>query len=176
MAMGQNPVPPVNIPIPTKVGSKMGGEFTYRDQNGTKTVLNHGQVGNFLFQSLSSQGPEEGRRFTRTWVLGVSRCSPDPKSLQEQAELAPHLALADLRLVEAIAFFEQPLGSLGRISGLELRWFGAVLLWVSAKPSTQVGVQVQCQTTNLQSTSLGGFRDLWRISALMSTNDFWGPS
>ena len=25
VAMGQNPVPPVNIPIPTKVGSKMGG-------------------------------------------------------------------------------------------------------------------------------------------------------
>ena len=24
MAMGQNPVPPVNIPIPTKIGSKMG--------------------------------------------------------------------------------------------------------------------------------------------------------
>ena len=31
MAMGQiqNPVPSVNIPIPTKIGSKMGGEFTY---------------------------------------------------------------------------------------------------------------------------------------------------
>ena len=26
----QTPVPPVNIPIPTKIGSKMGGEFTYR--------------------------------------------------------------------------------------------------------------------------------------------------
>ena len=25
MAMGQNPVSPVNIPIPTKIGSKMGG-------------------------------------------------------------------------------------------------------------------------------------------------------
>ena len=29
MAMGHNPVPPVNIPIPT-TGSKMGGEFTYQ--------------------------------------------------------------------------------------------------------------------------------------------------
>ena len=28
MAMGQNPVPPVNIPIPTKIGSKMGGAPT----------------------------------------------------------------------------------------------------------------------------------------------------
>ena len=27
--MGQKPVPPMNIPIPTKVGPKMGGEFTY---------------------------------------------------------------------------------------------------------------------------------------------------
>ena len=25
LAMGQNPVPPVNIPISTKIGSKMGG-------------------------------------------------------------------------------------------------------------------------------------------------------
>ena len=29
MGMGQKPVPLVNIPIPTKIGSKMGGEFTY---------------------------------------------------------------------------------------------------------------------------------------------------
>ena len=28
LAMGQNPVPPVNIPIPTKIGSKMGGAPT----------------------------------------------------------------------------------------------------------------------------------------------------
>ena len=28
LAMGQKPVPPVNIPIPTKVGSKMGGAPT----------------------------------------------------------------------------------------------------------------------------------------------------
>ena len=29
MAMGQNPAPPVNLPIPTKIGYKIGGEFTY---------------------------------------------------------------------------------------------------------------------------------------------------
>ena len=28
VAMGQNPVPPVNIPIPTKIGPKMGGAPT----------------------------------------------------------------------------------------------------------------------------------------------------
>ena len=30
MGGAPNPVPPVNIPIPTKIGSKMGGEFTYQ--------------------------------------------------------------------------------------------------------------------------------------------------
>ena len=39
MAMVQNPVPPVNIPIPTKIGSKMGGEFTYQPIWHPKTVL-----------------------------------------------------------------------------------------------------------------------------------------
>ena len=39
MAMGQTPVPPVNIPIPTKIGSKMGGEFTYQPEWYPKTVL-----------------------------------------------------------------------------------------------------------------------------------------
>ena len=39
MAMGQNPVPPVNIPIPTTIGSKMGGEFTYQPKWDPKTVL-----------------------------------------------------------------------------------------------------------------------------------------
>ena len=29
LAMGQNPVPPMSIPIPTKTGSNMGGDFTY---------------------------------------------------------------------------------------------------------------------------------------------------
>ena len=30
MAMGPNPVPPANIPMPTKIGSKMVGEFTHQ--------------------------------------------------------------------------------------------------------------------------------------------------
>lgn len=33
VAMGQNPPPPVNIPIqPTKIGPKMGGEFNYQPE------------------------------------------------------------------------------------------------------------------------------------------------
>ena len=37
LAMGQNPVPPVHIPIPTKIGSKVGGEFTYQPKWDPKT-------------------------------------------------------------------------------------------------------------------------------------------
>ena len=39
LAMGQIPVPRANIPIPTKIGSKMGGEFTYQPKWDPKTVL-----------------------------------------------------------------------------------------------------------------------------------------
>ena len=39
IAMGQNPVPPVNIPIPTKIPTKMGGEFTYQPKWDPKTAL-----------------------------------------------------------------------------------------------------------------------------------------
>ena len=41
-AMGQNPVPPVNIPIPTETGSKMGGEFTCPKI--VPLVLTHGRL------------------------------------------------------------------------------------------------------------------------------------
>ena len=37
--MGQHPVPPVNIPIPTKIGSKLGGEFTNQPKWDPTTVL-----------------------------------------------------------------------------------------------------------------------------------------
>ena len=36
MAIGQNRVPPLNIPIPTKIGSKMGVEFTYQPKSGSQ--------------------------------------------------------------------------------------------------------------------------------------------
>ena len=32
LAMGQKPVPPVNIPIPTKIDSKMGGIISFDPQ------------------------------------------------------------------------------------------------------------------------------------------------
>ena len=42
VATGQKPVTPVNIPIPTKIGSKMGGTPT--NQNGTIGFDNHSHV------------------------------------------------------------------------------------------------------------------------------------
>ena len=38
LGMGQKPGPQVNIPIPTKIGSKMGGEFTYPPKRDPKAV------------------------------------------------------------------------------------------------------------------------------------------
>ena len=42
--MGQQPVLPVNIPIPTKIGSKMGGEFTYQPKWDPIVFDNHRRV------------------------------------------------------------------------------------------------------------------------------------
>ena len=39
MAMGQNPNRTPNIPIPTKIGSKMGGEITHHPKRDPKTVV-----------------------------------------------------------------------------------------------------------------------------------------
>ena len=39
MAMGQNPVPPVNIPIPSKIGSKMGEFTSFDPQPNLETTL-----------------------------------------------------------------------------------------------------------------------------------------
>ena len=44
MAMSQKPVPPVNIPIPAKIGSKMGGEFTYQPKWDPTGFDNHSHV------------------------------------------------------------------------------------------------------------------------------------
>ena len=56
MAVGQNPVPPVNIPIPSKIGSKMGGEFTYQPKWDPNTVLHN--------QSVANHG--QAKRWTRS--------------------------------------------------------------------------------------------------------------
>ena len=44
MAMSQNSVPLVNIPIPTKIGSKMGGEFTYPKMGSQNGFDNHSHI------------------------------------------------------------------------------------------------------------------------------------
>ena len=37
-------VPPVNIPLPTKIGSKMGGEFTYQPECDSIGFDNHSRI------------------------------------------------------------------------------------------------------------------------------------
>ena len=51
LAVGQHPVPPVNIPIPTKPGPKMGGEFTNPPKWDPKTALTQSH---FWLGSLSN--------------------------------------------------------------------------------------------------------------------------
>ena len=74
MAMGQKPVPPVNIPIPTKIGSKMGGASAPTNQDGIP------------------------KRFLTTTAISVSfgKLDPPPQivvlllvSLKEQKNKAP---------------------------------------------------------------------------------------
>ena len=61
VAMGQNPVTPVNIPIPTKIGSKMG-ELTYQPKKDPIGFDNHSHASRWegtssLCSSLSSRAP-----------------------------------------------------------------------------------------------------------------------
>ena len=48
-------VPPVNTPIPTKIGSKMGSEFTENPKWDDKTVLTHGPSSFFGGGSTAAQ-------------------------------------------------------------------------------------------------------------------------
>ena len=66
MAMGHNPVPPVNIPIPTKIGSKMGGEFTYQPKY---TFLSHLVLTpTAVSQTLRGASPPvRGKASRRSW-------------------------------------------------------------------------------------------------------------
>ena len=60
MAMGQKPIPPVNIPIPTEIGSKMGGEFTYPKM--VPVVLTHSQI---FPLHIPTEPPAESTRSTQ---------------------------------------------------------------------------------------------------------------
>ena len=51
--MGQKPVPSVNIPVPTCIGSKMGGEFTYQPKWDPMSFDNHSHFGPCITLPLS---------------------------------------------------------------------------------------------------------------------------
>ena len=54
LAMGQNPVPPVNITIPTKIASKMGGEFTYPKMGSQNGFDNHSHLSHAPSEPLAA--------------------------------------------------------------------------------------------------------------------------
>ena len=79
LAMGQNPVPPVNIPIPTKIGSKMGGEFTYPKM--VPLVLIHSQQDQKLRRSIRagcSRGNQAFDPLTPWFLLMTHPKAHDP--------------------------------------------------------------------------------------------------
>ena len=79
MAMGQNPnrTPPVNIPIPTKIGSKMGGEFTYQPKwnfIGVDPRPGHHDSLFDLCHTTASQSRRPHRAFSPAWKTWA--CEP----------------------------------------------------------------------------------------------------
>ena len=76
-AMGQKPVPPANIPIPTKIGS-MGGEFTNPPKWDPKTVLSHSQTAiarkNWLDGTMDQTPGQKG------WCLKRTMCEENGES------------------------------------------------------------------------------------------------
>ena len=68
--MGQNPVPPVNIPIPTKIGSKMGREFTY-PKMGSQHGFGPPQPSEVFFRGKPIFFDHHAQHLT--WVLARSR-------------------------------------------------------------------------------------------------------
>ena len=72
MAMGQNPVPPVNIPIPTKTGSKMSSEFTYP------------KMGSHWFQTMATWEPPLLQISSWQWLHGMFKAPTLGKPKRKQ--------------------------------------------------------------------------------------------
>ena len=89
LAVGQNPVPSANIPIPTQIGSKMGGEFTYQPKWYPKTVLT----------TTAISGAKPGGRVPPIWL----RLPSIPMSRTRRAPGgSPGLGAAPLRRAAAL--------------------------------------------------------------------------
>ena len=70
MAMGQNSVPPVNTPIPTKIGSKMGGAPTPKwDPVGFDPQPHHLER-NLLLSLFAVPRPSRRPPFSRKVISG----------------------------------------------------------------------------------------------------------
>ena len=80
LAMGHNPIPPVNIPIPIIIGPKMGGEFTY--QTAIPWALTTTALGVFLPAPLPSEAPSAASR----WCCPAPRSERTPQSPEPASE------------------------------------------------------------------------------------------
>ena len=105
MAMGQNPVPPVNIPIPTKIGSKTGGEFTYQPKWDPKTVLtttpmsSQPQLASSSFsksRSTTSRSMFQPRRWPQATLSPQDTTVPSPRTSAKARHRRPEDRRADL--------------------------------------------------------------------------------
>ena len=86
LAMGQHSVPPrapVNIPIPTKIGPKMGGEFTYPKMGSQNGFDNHSH---FTRRGISVLFPSR-----RGCPLGLGPMMSAPASPKPSASKDPSL-------------------------------------------------------------------------------------
>ena len=104
MAMGQNPLPPVNIPIPTKIGSKMSDAHTpkwYHWFDPQPYVANTYVVLSLRVQSLAATGIWQIRNQSLLSFffsgIGTERASDPVKSLQSKAPGWQHLQNGNTR-------------------------------------------------------------------------------
>ena len=80
-------VPPVQIPIPTKIGSKMGGEFTYQPKGDPNTVLTTTAIWKALGENGISSWNLGPRTFLRLW----EGCTQDELAVVVKAVLGSHV-------------------------------------------------------------------------------------
>ena len=93
LAMGQKPVPPVNIPIPTKIGSKLGGEFTEHPKMGSQNGFDHHSHFAWELPRMSGRNvtvARESPMFVFSAPPGNARRGSRPSRLrQQQLPVAP---------------------------------------------------------------------------------------
>ena len=104
VAVGQKPVPPVNIPIPIKIGSKMGGAPT----KGMPLVLTRSQAGlSKLAPSSESLICQSGLLFVKGCICSLLReaqCLRSQRNPGKSTRYSKNEALASSAVVPKLSF------------------------------------------------------------------------